>query len=277
MARCQHPQGGIVTGHVRDVARAEIGGIADEEGGLAGGFDEFGFTGKGEGFLNRIDDADEVAKRALGGKCCQRGGDGLGREQEIADEDAFRPGGEGENFGHFGGRGAIGQKGFGHALDDVTRGEGRHEPDEADFLAAGNEHLGECEAEGEGAVFFRDVRKAGFEGHGGGAVDPEGERVGGFPFAVADEQAGIVAGGAAPVDPLGGFSCGEGAELPEGLARSGATAAVQAMGEGGGDVAGIEHEFRQAGGQRPRFRNDFSRLRCGILNRMLELGHRAML
>ena len=157
MARCQHPQGGIVTGHVRDVARAEIGGIADEEGGLAGGFDEFGFTGKGEGFLNRIDDADEVAERALGGKCCQRGGDSLGREQEIADEDAFRPGGEGENFGHFGGRGAIGQKGFGHALDDVTRGEGRHEPDEADFLAAGNEHLGECEAESEGAVFLRDL------------------------------------------------------------------------------------------------------------------------
>ena len=56
MARCQRTQGGIVTGHVRDVARAEIGGVADEEGGLAGGFDEFGFTGKGEGFLNRIDD-----------------------------------------------------------------------------------------------------------------------------------------------------------------------------------------------------------------------------
>jgi hypothetical protein len=52
---------------------------------------------------------------------------------------------------------------------------------------------------------------------------------------------------------------------------------MQAVGEGGGDVAGIEHEFRQAGGQRPRFRNDFSRWRCGILNRMLELGHRAML
>lgn len=70
----------------------------------------------------------------------------------------------------------------------------------------------------------------------------------GFPLAFAHVEP-LVAGGAAPVDAVGGFAGGEGAELPEGFARAGAAAPVHAVQDGGGDFLGRDDDGGQAARQ----------------------------
>ncbi len=112
------------------------------------------------------------------------------------------------------------------------------------MLAGAEQQGGEGEHEQFGAVaLFRQVA-VGSPGHAGGGVAPQADGLGGFPFHVADEDA-VGEGGAAPVDAAGGVTGDEGAVLPEAVADADAAAAVDALGDGGGDALGRDEQGRQ--------------------------------
>jgi hypothetical protein len=68
--------------------------------------------------------------------------------------------------------------------------------------------------------------------------------VGGLPLLLAHIK-NAVAGGAPPIDAACRLAGQEAAVLPEVLARPGAAAAVQAVDDGGGDLARFEDQARQ--------------------------------
>jgi hypothetical protein len=73
-----------------------------------------------------------------------------------------------------------------------------------------------------------------------------------LPFLLADIEM-IVARRAAPVDVLRRLAGDEAALLPEAFAGAGATPAMQAMDDVGGDAAGFEHETGERSGERSAF------------------------
>ena len=91
--------------------------------------------------------------------------------------------------------------------------------------------------------------------HGGRDVGPQPEGMRRLPFALAHIEM-VGAGRAAPVDDGGRVARLELAELPEGLARAGAAAAVDAVGHRIGDVQRVEDQLGQPVGKAraPRLR-----------------------
>ena len=102
------------------------------------------------------------------------------------------------------------------------------EAEQADALAAAHEKIGGGEAEHERPIDFWLQRELGGKPHGGGAVDPNINRMRRLPFPLAHIEA-LVLGRAAPIDAARRFARDERAKLPEGLAGARAPAPMDAM------------------------------------------------
>ncbi len=151
---------------------------------------------------------------------------------------------------------------LGDALGRMALGRRRGHAHHADALAALDQEFGHGEHQNERAILLRRAGEIAFEHHRRRLIRPQPSRVRRLPFALAHEQA-VGGGRAAPVDQLPRVALLELAELPEGLAGSGAAAAVDAEHDGHGDAARFEHERGQAVGERERPRLQVDHLAAG--------------
>ena len=152
-----------------------------------------------------------------------------------------------QGFGAFAG----GQM-LGHARSRPAARHRRGEAEQGNALAGPHQHLGDGKRQHQRTVALGDGGEVAAEGHGGRNVGPEPEGVRGLPFALADVER-VGAGRTPPVDDGGRIAALELAELPERLARSGATPAVDAMHHRVGNAQRLEQQIRQTIGERLRF------------------------
>src|SRR5262249_52303126 len=112
--------------------------------------------------------------------------------------------------------------------------------------------FGKGECNDQRTVELSCAHERGRKYHGGRPVWPDPHGMCGLPFEFADIEM-VVAGGAAPIDACSRFTRYEAAILPEVLARSGTTPAVQAVNDGCGDPAGFEDQAGHRCRQRSAF------------------------
>ena len=199
--------------------------------------------------------------RARAGEPCERRPDLGDRRPEIRQHDDL-----GQRRRHEGRRqaqpvGTVMQHGLRHPVDDAAACRRRHQPGDADALAAGDEQLGPREGDDQRPVELGLARGPGGERHRGRAIRPDPDRVGGFPFKLADIEM-VVARRSAPIDILRRLARDEAAVLPEILAGAGAPPSVQTVNHVGRDAASLEHQARQRSGERAAFAIGTSDRQC---------------
>ncbi len=210
---------------------------------------ELDAAGIGEGLFRRIDDLDEMALRAVAGKLRQDRADLLDRAPQVGQHHDLRQRGRRKAGRQARALGRIVDDGFRHAVDHGAAAGRAHQAGQADALAGFDQDFGERERDGERAVELAFAREPRRERHRRRAVGPEPDGVRGLPLPLAHIEI-VVARGAPPVDAAGFLAGDEAAELPEVLAGAGALSAMQAVDDGGGDLARLQNKPRQRGGER---------------------------
>ena len=107
------------------------------------------------------------------------------RLEEIAEQQTFGEAAEpgGRRQARIGG---LAQDDLGDLAAGVAPGEGRA-AEQADALAAAGQKLGKGQRQHDGAAFLGDLGERGAEPHRRREIDPQPDRMGGFPFALAHE------------------------------------------------------------------------------------------
>ena len=133
---------------------------------------------------------------------------------------------------------------------------GARQADEAGALAAAHRKFGQRQARApRRGRPWRSAASSEAKAIEARAVEPDPDRVRGFPLALAHEGA-VLARRAAPIDARRRLAGHEGAELPEGLARPGPPAPVHAVQQAVGDLPRGDDEAGQPRGKRRRLLAD---------------------
>ena len=235
-----------VLGEAAPIGGADRLSLADDMAEAGFGVLEFGAAGIGEGLFDRVEDLHEMSAGAGRCDCGESFFNGVDRIEEVGEDDEIGKAAQLKRLG------PVAEVGRRHGRGDAFGGDARQKrsavAEQADAFAAAGKEFGEGEGQNDGAAPLVDGREARAERHRGGEVRRKPQRMGRLPFLLADIEM-LVARGAAPVDRGGGLAGREGAELPEGLARPGAAAAMPAGEDGRGDAACFDKQRRHGGAE----------------------------
>ena len=247
-AFCLGGKGVAVCGEPLLVALAQSFGAPGDHAVAAFARSELGAALVGKRLLGGIEDLHEVAAHALFGDRLDARGSLLNRLEEIAEQQALGEAAERCRRRQARSLACVSHQDLGDAARSVAAGV-RPVAKNADTLAGAGEKLGERKPEHDGAAFLRRPRQARAELHGGRKIDPQPNGVRRLPFPLAHEEM-VGASRAPPIDAGAGIVVVEMTELPEGLARPRAPAAMAAMGHGMGDALCLDQERWHARGKR---------------------------
>ena len=237
-------------GEAREIGVAQILRPRRKHAERAGGMKKLRVARERIGLLDRIGDHHQFADRALGADGLDRARDVFGLREKIADHENHRTR-RGGKRGRQRGLEAPRRRSS-VAIASAKRSttpwvaNGRVRPRRPARSPPRTQRSAKASASKSGPVDLRHRRQTRSEAHRGRAVEPNPDRVRRLPFALAHESA-LFARGAAPVDPRRRLAREERPKLPEGLARSGAPPAMNAMPHGLRHAAGRDDEARQAG------------------------------
>ena len=241
----------------RLVVGAPVLGAAGGDLAAAFGLDELDAAGIGEGFLGRIDDLDQMALRAGGGKL-GRWSRGSPRSGSTGRRSARSRRAAPARSPAAGSAARCGSCMIASAMRSITARlpVGRIRPGTPTRSPASTSTSASANATTSVRSSLLSRASARGECHRRRTVRPDPDGVRGLPFLLAHVEI-VVARRAAPVDAARLLAGDVAAELPEVLAGAGAPAAVQAVDHGGGDLARFQdeprHRRRRARG-RPRSR-----------------------
>ena len=204
---------------------------------------EFGAPGVGQRFLGGIENLDQMAAHALRGDFLEPLGHVGDRLKKVAEQKALGEASQ-SRVGREARFAGVAHEHLGDAACSDPSDE-RLSAHETDALAAAGEKFGKRQRQHHGPAFLGHLGERRTKPHRRRQIDPEPDRMRRLPFALAHVEI-IGTGRAAPVDEGDRVVLIVVPELPEGLAGSGAAAAMRAVGDGLGDALRLDQERRHA-------------------------------